>query len=265
MLVGLVHGQGSISGRYRLHTSSARSSEDGLTLRSNGRFLLERGTTVRHGDYRVRDGRLTLRLEDGDTLLGAVTTEGLSLDGVEYDRVSGRTAEDDPGRGRRFPTDAATGRLETPNVRVPTPRTIPSENPLPQPGSFGAPFSKPAVAVPDLTSPAVIPPLPTPTLPAPRRTFDAKDFEGPWTVWHDGHEEKGQRMEFKKDGKFRFEMKGATSEGTWRLDEDGIVLVYSKIDGQPLEEGASGRKRIVFSEDGTSFYIDTYRYERATR
>ncbi len=91
----------------------------------------------------------------------------------------------------------------------------------------------------------------------------AADLKGLWTVRRNGLEEKGLRMDLKADGKFRFSMAGATSEGAWSVVDGKLVLVWSKIDDEDVEAGTV-RKEIPVSDDGASFKIDTYRYERAT-
>jgi hypothetical protein len=91
----------------------------------------------------------------------------------------------------------------------------------------------------------------------------AADLKGLWTVRRNGLEEKGLRMDLKSDGKFKFSMAGATSEGTWSVADGKLVLVWSKIDDEAVEPGTV-RKEIPVSDDGASFKIDTYRYERAT-
>lgn len=88
------------------------------------------------------------------------------------------------------------------------------------------------------------------------------ELAGTWTVRRNGLEEKGLRMDLRADGKFRFSMAGATSEGNWSLVDGKLVLVWSKIDGEAVE--GLVRKEIPVSEDGVSFQVDTYRYERAT-
>lgn len=102
-------------------------------------------------------------------------------------------------------------------------------------------------------------------------TVEGLDFEraeigslvGLWTVRRNGLEEKGLRMELKKDGKFRFSMAGASSEGTWCMVDGKISLSWTKIDDEAVEPG-SVRKEVKVSDDGISFQIDTYRYERAS-
>lgn len=90
------------------------------------------------------------------------------------------------------------------------------------------------------------------------------DLSGAWTVHRKGVEERGLRMELRADGKFRFSMAGATSEGTWSVADGKLLLVWSKIDGELVEPGCVVRKEISIVEDGGAFQIDTYRYERAS-
>lgn len=89
------------------------------------------------------------------------------------------------------------------------------------------------------------------------------DMAGTWTTRRNGFEEKGLRMELRKDGTFRFVMAGATSEGTWAVEEGRLVLVWTKIDGESVEPGAV-KKAFPISDDGVSFRIDSYHYERAS-
>ncbi len=89
------------------------------------------------------------------------------------------------------------------------------------------------------------------------------DMAGMWTTRRNGYEEKGLRMELKKDGTFRFTMAGATSEGSWSAEGGKLNLVWTKIDGEAVEAGTV-RKEFPIGEDGVFFRIDTYRYERAT-
>ncbi|RYG25330.1 hypothetical protein EON82_07565 [bacterium] len=88
------------------------------------------------------------------------------------------------------------------------------------------------------------------------------ELKGLWTVRQNGQEQKGLKMDLKADGKFKFSMAGATSEGTWSVVDGKLLLVWSKIDGEDVEPGTV-RKEIPLSEDGGWFKIDTYRYERA--
>ena len=102
-------------------------------------------------------------------------------------------------------------------------------------------------------------------------TLEGLDFErvvpmnpiGDWTVRRNGLEDKGMRMEFKKDGTFRFTMTGASSEGKWTMVDGEIVLVWTKVDGEAVEADTM-KKSLPCDEDGASFGIDTFRYERAT-
>ena len=89
------------------------------------------------------------------------------------------------------------------------------------------------------------------------------DLAGVWTVRRNGLEEKGLRMDLRADGRFRFSMAGATSEGTWSIADGKLALVWTRIDGEDVEPG-SVHKEIPVAEDGASFQVDTYRYERAT-
>jgi hypothetical protein len=89
------------------------------------------------------------------------------------------------------------------------------------------------------------------------------ELKGLWTVRQNGQEQKGLKMDLKGDGKFKFSMAGATSEGTWSVVEGKLVLVWTKIDGDEVEPGTV-RKEVPVSEDRGWFKIDTYRYERAS-
>ncbi|GEM_PF-2767778 len=269
--VALAHADGSVTGKYRNRSVAGRANDvSELSLRVNGRFLLERDGKVFHGDYRVEDGELTLRTEDGDRIRGEIRDGRVTLEGQSFDRVSGGGFG---SNARRFPTDASSGRLRRGESRSTTDDR--DERPDTQSGGFGAPFSKaplPPTPAPDLVPvPAVVAPAPkvVALAPAPRveparPRLREDDLAGLWTVRRDGFEEKGWRLELRKNGDFRFAMKGATSEGTWTVVDNEIVLVYKTVDGEPLEEGASGVKRIPCSFDGTAFQIDTFRYERAS-
>lgn len=244
-VVGLVHADRSVTGRYNLRLaddavrvarlSSTDAPHGWLTLHVGGRFLLETEKSVRHGDYRVEGDRLTLRDENGEEFRGQVDDESVTLEGLVFER---------PGAHRK--AESAERAVVVPIVPV-------RESPI------DVPVSRREVLV-ERTLPAAE--RPVPRVAAPR--FTARDFSGVWTVWQDGIERKDQRMEFREDGTFHFGMKGATSEGTWTVERDRIVLLYTKADGQPLDDGTSGRKEIPFAGDASAFRIDTFRYERAT-
>ena len=258
--------QGSVTGQYQMRVpddaarvarlAGKRATGGRLALHVNDRFTLEVNDTVRHGRYRVDDDHLTLYVEDGTTMGGLLRGELIQLEGLTFEHGSTRTT------ARRFPTDASSGRLRrvdgvltvgdpAPPVAVPAPIEPPTVRAAPPV----------AVFAPDPVAPLVPPDVAV--LPA-RRMLRSEDCCGAWTVRAKGLENRTQRMELRPDGTFRFAMLGATSEGTWAVDGYDIVLTYTKVDGSPLEDGASGRKRIPFADDASAFQIDTYRYERAT-
>ena len=89
------------------------------------------------------------------------------------------------------------------------------------------------------------------------------DMTGTWTVHSNGVEDKGCRMDLKKDGRFRFVMAGATSEGTWRIEDGKMLIVWTRVDGAPVEPGTM-KKALPLGEAGDWFQIDSYRYERSS-
>ena len=262
LAVGLASADNPSLGRYKLRMTedAARVARlagkegafSGLTLHANGRFLLETGGAVRRGDFRVREDRLTLRVEDGSELRGEVRNGEITLEGLQFEHVRGASA-------RRFPTDASTGRLdrdETPARFDPPVRVDP-------PFELAKPLPVVIPAFPDLTTVFKDTVVKVPVAPA-LKPLDAKEIAGAWTVWRNGREEKSQRMTLKADGTFGFKMVNASSEGTWTVEGRNIVLVWTKIDGEPIEEPGSMRKEIPVGDDGASFKIDTYQYGRAT-
>ncbi len=262
--IGFAHADGSITGQYQLHVSADAARINvlvgkapltgSLALHVTGRFTLEVGDKVSHGLYRVEDDHLTLSVDDGRTLGGTIRDGHVTLAGLDFDRGASEMS------ARHFPTDASTGRLRRVDGVLTIGDPAPAET-APRVVIVPVPVVPPAVFAPDPVTPVIVV---APKVVRPRRSFGSDDCCGGWTVHRNGLEVKGQRMDLRKDGTFRFSMAGATSEGTWTLEEEGIVLVYTKIDGQPLEEGASGRKCIPIADDGSAFQIDTYRYERAT-
>ncbi len=262
----VVRGPGSVTGHYQLRMpedavrvarlSGKRSTFGRLSLHVTNRFTLEVGDTVRHGRYRVDDDHLTLYVEDGTIIGGLLRGELINLEGLTFEHGS------EARSARRFPTDASTGRLRRVDGVLTTGDPSPVETPTEPPASRTIPLPPPvAVFTPDPVVP-VVPPAAR-ILPA-RRVLKLDDCAGVWTVRAKGVENRTQRMELKADGTFRFVMAGATSEGTWACEGDEIVLTYTKVDGLPLEEGASGKKRLPVADDNSAFQIDTYRYERAT-
>lgn len=264
---GLASAQGSVAGQYQLrvpvdaarvaHLAGRRTANGSLTLHVTNRFTLEVADTVRHGRYRVDDDHLTLYMDDGSMAGGLLRGETISLEGLTFEHGSPATVA-----SRRFPTDASSGRLDRAVRR--TPVELPAATvPIDEPPVVRTILVAPPVAVftPDPVTPTIAPA--ERVVPA-RRLLRMEDCSGCWTVRAKGVEQKDQRMELKADGTFRFGMKGATSEGTWTVEGSDVVLTYTKVDGEPLEEGASGKKRISFADDSSAFQIDTYRYERAT-
>lgn len=188
-VAGLAHAGQPPVGKFRLRVPeeaarlaklSGKATPSGrLVLLAEGRFDLTSDGAVRHGKYRLEDGKLFLTTDEGDELRGDTKGDHVTVEGLEFDREV------------------------------------------------------------------------------------AADLKGLWTVRRNGLEEKGLRMDLKADGKFRFSMAGATSEGTWSVVDGKLVLVWSKIDDETVEPGTV-RKEIAVSDDGSFFKIDTYRYERAT-
>ena len=268
LLLGLfilasAYGQSGFTGTYGLRTPedasrvarlAGKSIPFGrLSLHVSDRFTLEVGDRVRHGRYRVDDDHLTLYADDGETMGGIVREGRVDLGGLRFEKSANSATV------RRFPTDASTGRLRRVDGVLTVGDPAPSEvAPLP-----------PMVVVEKAPPPAVFVPAPEiPVVPPAMRTtrvslLRSDDVFGAWTVRRNGLEDKGMRMELRRDGTFHFAMKGATSDGTWTLENGDVVLVWSKIDGDVVELDTI-RKTIPFAEDGSAFQIDTYRYERAT-
>ncbi len=84
---------------------------------------------------------------------------------------------------------------------------------------------------------------------------------GCWTVHKNGLEDKSIRITFNKDGTFLFSAWNASSSGKYELTDGHLVLLWTKIDDDKVELG-SIKKDINLGVDGTSFNIDTFRYER---
>ena len=89
------------------------------------------------------------------------------------------------------------------------------------------------------------------------------DLVGTWTTWSNGREDRKTRMTFDRDGKFSFSCVGAKSSGTYRVENDNLVLFWSKIDDEDIEAGTV-TKTIPLLGEGKFFMIDRYRYERAS-
>ena len=269
LAVSLAHAHGSVMGRYRLRVPSdaARVARlagkeepyGRLDLREDGRFTLITEAAYRRGRYVVDGERLILVPDKGDELRGDIRDGRVSLEGLDFDYSDRLSVSGE----RRFPTDASTGRLDRRESRrrqdrdeEPVERTRPIEPPVVRTRPIEPPVAEPVPYTPPVTAPVL---NRTPVLPK----LDSSEVTGVWTVHRNGYEEKGQRMELKKDGTFRFAMADATSEGRWSTEGRMIVLVWTKIDGEKVEDD-SVRKEISVADDASAFQIDTYRYERAS-
>jgi hypothetical protein len=84
---------------------------------------------------------------------------------------------------------------------------------------------------------------------------------GTWNVSDSGQVNKSIKMIFKPNNTFEFSGMAATSKGRFELDGAKLTLVWTAVDGEPVEVG-SIKKVLWLREDG-SFNIDTYRYVRA--
>lgn len=276
LAVGQAFADRNVTGSYLLRVpegvsklariSGQRIADSRLALHVNGRFTLEIGETVRHGRYSVDEDHLTLDSTDGTRLGGLIRDGRVTIEGLDFERPDANYD------ARRFPTDDASGRVyrverrnALSNVDTGRVRTVDGVLTAGDP----APSERPVVRTPVVPPVAVFTPEPiAPVVPPAARTrraslLRAEDCLGSWTVRRNGAEERGQRMELRKDGTFRFAMAGATSEGTWSVVDGDIELVWTKIDGDVVEAGTV-KKTIPVAEDGSAFQIDTYRYERAT-
>lgn len=84
---------------------------------------------------------------------------------------------------------------------------------------------------------------------------------GTWTVRTDsGSENRSIKIVFKKDGSFVFSSPNATSSGSYRLDGGQIFLKWTEVDGAPVEFDM--HKTLPLADDGSSFRIDSFRYEK---
>jgi hypothetical protein len=246
--VTISHAHAPVVGRYRLllPESAARvakiSGKDApygrLELREGGRFALITEDVLRRGRFVVDGNRLILVPDSGKELRGDLRNDHIVLEGLEFE----------PDAVRRFPTDASTGRLLGPP---------PAELYSPQ-REDRVQISEPITVNVRIVEPLAM----TPTIVAARH-LEMREVSGTWTVHRNGLEEKGLRMDLRTDGTFRFTMTGATSEGTWSTRDGSVLLVWTKIDGEPVDDGTV-HKEIAVSEDNQSFKIDTYRYERAS-
>lgn len=122
--------------------------------------------------------------------------------------------------------------------------------------------SIPPVAVfsPDPNPPRLIVVTTPPSCP-PAPVFDAV---GSWSVRNHGVEDASSTMKFDRNGCFHFSGHGAKSEGRYCVHDGVITLTWTKIDDDPVEEGAV-KKDVPICPDGCGFDIDTYHYERCSR
>jgi hypothetical protein len=82
---------------------------------------------------------------------------------------------------------------------------------------------------------------------------------GNWTLRRNGSEDASVRFSFDSSGRFVYAGMQVSSKGSWKIEDDAIVLVWSEIDGEPVEPGFTIRKRIPL---GFGFFqIDNYRFE----
>lgn len=216
-----------------------------LDLRSGGEFTLDTESSHRVGTYRLFMNRLYFKAKDGAELKGEVFGKRVVVEGLEFDREEGRLTIVDRTRDEDTARDDATSRGETPKIAAPT---ITS----PVTAELAMPATSPATVAPELPA----------TAPAPKKR-ELPSMKGLWTVHRNGIEEKGLKMDLREDGKFKFSMAGATSEGTWSVKDGAIELVWTKVDGEDVEPGTM-HKTLWVSDEGTSFKIDTYVYERAS-
>ena len=86
---------------------------------------------------------------------------------------------------------------------------------------------------------------------------------GTWTLRRNGSENRTISFRFDPSGQFAFAGMEGTSKGSWKVEDDGLLLVWSEIDGKPVEKGLVVRKRVPLGSG--YFQIDQYRYERADR
>jgi hypothetical protein len=82
---------------------------------------------------------------------------------------------------------------------------------------------------------------------------------GQWTLRRNGSEDASVRFSFEPNGRFSYSGMQVSSKGTWKLEDDAVVLVWSEIDGQPVESGFTIKRRVPV---GFGFFqIDSYRFE----
>ena len=65
---------------------------------------------------------------------------------------------------------------------------------------------------------------------------------------------------FSKDDKFHFKGAMSSSKGTWSTDGQRISLVWSEIDGQPVQKGKI-KGSYPLLEDG-SFQVDNFNFKK---
>lgn len=87
------------------------------------------------------------------------------------------------------------------------------------------------------------------------------DVVGTWNVRSDnGNVNRGIKMVFKPNRTFEFAGMAATSKGRYTIEGDRLVLIWTEVDGEAVDDG-SMQKTLILREDGT-FKIDTYVYVR---
>jgi hypothetical protein len=90
------------------------------------------------------------------------------------------------------------------------------------------------------------------------------EMEGVWTLRTLNGEMANQRFTFSSDGTFRHRGDSTSCAGKYTICEDGVVLVYTEVDGQPVDPAAAPlRKKLPFVEGRGAFIVDDYRYARA--
>lgn len=90
----------------------------------------------------------------------------------------------------------------------------------------------------------------------------AGSIEGVWRLTHGKGIDGNTKFVFNSDGTFRYTGDNSSSRGRYSIVDEGIELVWTEIDGQPVEKGARIRKCLPFAASGDAFYVDDYRYER---
>jgi hypothetical protein len=84
----------------------------------------------------------------------------------------------------------------------------------------------------------------------------AISMEGTWKLIGDG----STKIVFENDGRFHFVGSAATSRGKFKVDGNQVMLVWTEIDSEKVDEGAI-HKSFTVDEDG-NLKIDTYRYQK---